>query len=123
MENTPIEDETADILISNCVINLAPDKGAVFREAYRVLKPGGRLMVSDMVLVEELSDEQKADRLSRDDWVACLAGAELKPVYLGNIANAGFTDIEVASETHVENGEGWRSKVRSMDIRATKPDG
>ena len=120
MERTPVEDDTADILISNCVINLAPDKDAVFREAFRVLKPGGRLMVSDMVLVEDIPEEQAADTAN---WVACLAGAELKEVYLGRITDVGFDDVEIVSETHLENGEGWRSRVRSMNIKATKPAG
>ena len=118
MERTPVGDNTADILISNCVINLAPDKDAVFREAFRVLKPGGRLMVSDMVLMENLPEEQAADTAN---WVACLAGAELKWVYLGRIADAGFADVEVVSEMQLEAGEGWRSSVRSMNIKATKP--
>ena len=118
MEHTPVDDDTADILISNCVINLAPDKDAVFREAFRVLKPGGRLMVSDMVLVEALPEEQAADTAN---WVACLAGAELKQVYLSRIADAGFADVEVVSETDLENSDGWRSGVRSMNIKATKP--
>ena len=118
MERTPVDDDTADILISNCVINLAPDKDAVFREAFRVLKPGGRLMVSDMVLMETLPEEQATDT---SNWVACLAGAELKSVYLGRIADAGFADVEVVSETHLESGDGWRSSVRSMNIKATKP--
>ena len=118
MERTPLDDGTADILISNCVINLAPDKDAVFREAFRVLKPGGRLMVSDMVLVEVIPEEQAADTAN---WVACLAGAELKEVYLGRIADAGFADVEVLSETHLGNSDGWRSRVRSMNIKATKP--
>jgi SAM-dependent methyltransferase len=118
MERTPIADDTGDILISNCVINLAPDKDAVFREAFRVLKPGGRLAVSDMVLVDVLPEEQTADTAN---WVACLAGAELKEVYLGRIADAGFADVEVVSETHLENRDGWRANVRSMNIKATKP--
>ena len=118
MERTPVDDDTADILISNCVINLAPDKDAVFREAFRVLKPGGRLMVSDMVLMETLPEEQATDT---SNWVACLAGAELKAVYLGRIADAGFADVEVVSETRLDAGDGWRSSVRSMNIKATKP--
>lgn len=120
MERTPVDDDTADILISNCVINLSPDKDAVFQEAFRVLKPGGRIMVSDMVLMETLPEEQAADTAN---WVACLAGAELKSVYLGRIAGAGFADFEVVSETHLERDEGWRANVRSMNIRATKPTG
>jgi SAM-dependent methyltransferase len=118
MERTPVDDDTADILISNCVINLAPDKEAVFREAFRVLKPGGRLMVSDMVLVEAIPEDQAADTAN---WVACLAGAELKSVYLGRIAGAGFADVEVLSETHLESDEDWRANVRSMNIKAAKP--
>lgn len=118
IDNTPLENDTADIIISNCVINLAPDKDSVFQEAFRILKPGGRMMISDMVLVDDIPTEEKEDTAN---WVACLAGAEMKDVYLGRMRTAGFTDIHVASETRLENDEGWRAGVRSMNIQASKP--
>ena len=118
MDKTPIPDGTADVLISNCVINLAPDKDAVFKEAFRVLSPGGRVFVSDMMPVEELPEQEAADM---KNWVECLSGAELKSIYLGRIKSAGFENIEVLSESPVGDSEGWRAKVRSVNIKATKP--
>ncbi|MCH7799979.1 MAG: arsenite methyltransferase [Chloroflexi bacterium] len=118
IDDTPLEDDTADIVISNCVINLVPDKDSVFQEAFRILKPGGRMMISDMVLVEDIPTEEKEDTAN---WVACLAGAEMKDVYLGRMKAAGFMEIQVASETPLEDDEGWRAGVRSMNIQASKP--
>lgn len=91
IENMPIAGETADVVISNCVINLSPDKPAVFREAFRVLKPGGRLAVSDMVLSAPLPEEVRG---LADAYVACLAGASIEDEYLGMIREAGFVDIK-----------------------------
>ena len=95
IERLPVEGCEVDAIISNCVINLAPDKLKVFREAFRVLKPGGRLMVSDMVLLKELPDAVKK---SADAYAACVAGALLKEQYLGAIAAAGFSYVQVVSE-------------------------
>lgn len=92
IEHLPIADNTGDLLISNCVINLAPDKGKVFNESFRVLKPGGRMMISDIVLLEELPEDIKK---SVEAYTGCLAGAILKDKYLGLIKEAGFQDIEV----------------------------
>lgn len=96
IENLPVEDNSIDIIISNCVINLSPDKGSVFQEAFRVLKPGGRLMVSDLVLTKELP---KAVRESVEAYVGCLAGAIFKKDYLDFIKEAGFVNIKVLGET------------------------
>jgi len=96
IENLPIADNEVDIIISNCVINLSPDKERVFQEAFRVLKPGGRLAVSDIVILEELPDFIKN---SVDMYVSCVAGALLKEEYLGLIEKAGFSKIEVVEET------------------------
>ena len=92
IEKLPVEDGSVDVLISNCVINLSPDKPQVFREAFRVLKPGGRLMVSDIVLCRELP---AAIRDSVSAYVGCISGAVLERDYLNAIREAGFREIEV----------------------------
>lgn len=96
IENMPVADNYVDIIISNCVINLSPDKDRVFKEAFRVLKPGGRLMVSDIVLLKELPD---AIKNSVEAYVGCIAGAEMKDKYLDSIKKAGFRDVKVVDET------------------------
>lgn len=96
IENLPIADNTADIIISNCVINLSPDKERVFQEAYRVLKPGGRIMVSDIVLLAQLPD---ALRHSIQAYIGCIAGAVMKDDYLGAAIKAGFHDVKIMDET------------------------
>ncbi len=95
IENLPVADGSVDAVISNCVINLAPDKARVFAEAFRALKPGGRLMVSDLVLLAELP---KVIRDSVTAYVGCLAGAALKADYLRAIEASGFKDVKVQSE-------------------------
>ena len=87
IEHLPIGNNSIDVVISNCVINLSPDKPAVFREVYRVLKQGGRFMVSDIVLLEELLAELKK---SVSAYVGCLSGAVLKDKYVEAIESAGF---------------------------------
>ncbi|MCK4932116.1 MAG: arsenite methyltransferase [Candidatus Aminicenantes bacterium] len=96
IEDLPVADESADIIISNCVINLSPDKRKVFEEAFRVIKPGGRIMVSDIVLLKELPDFIKE---SIDAYVSCVSGALLKEDYIAAIKNAGFQDVEIIDET------------------------
>jgi arsenite methyltransferase len=96
IENLPVADNHADIIISNCVINLSPDKKRVFQEAFRVLKPGGRLMVSDIVLLKELPEEIKN---SITAYIGCLAGAVTKNEYLLAIQAAGFQETRVIDET------------------------
>ena len=118
IERTPIPDDSVDVIISNCVICLAPDKDAVFREAFRILRPGGRLFVSDMVLVGELPAEVVADV---EAWVSCLGGGESQTVYLQRLSRAGFVDVEIASSDPLNNQEGWMSVVRSMSVKALKP--
>ena len=87
IENLPLPDNSVDTIVTNCVINLTPDKAKTFSEAYRVLKPGGRIYLSDIVLLEELSEEQRDDK---ELLSGCVAGALLKEDYLNKIKNAGF---------------------------------
>ncbi|MFC1865659.1 arsenite methyltransferase [Chloroflexota bacterium] len=96
IENLPVADNLVDVIISNCVINLSPDKQQVFSEALRVLKRGGRLMVSDIVLLEGLPDYI---RESIAAYVSCIAGAMLKDDYIGTIKKAGFHNVEVIDQT------------------------
>jgi arsenite methyltransferase len=96
IENLPAADNSVDVVISNCVINLAPDKSRVFKEAFRVLKPGGRLMISDIVLLKELPE---SIRESIEAYIGCVAGATKKDEYLKTIKNAGFRDVQVLEET------------------------
>ncbi|MBU1323468.1 methyltransferase domain-containing protein [Patescibacteria group bacterium] len=95
IEDLPVKDEEVDVVISNCVINLAPDKEKVFRETYRVLKPGGRLMVSDVVLTKPLPDNLKNDK---DLLIGCVSGAILKEDYLNLLKKTGFSDITIHKE-------------------------
>jgi arsenite methyltransferase len=94
IESLPVEDSSVDVIISNCVINLAPDKEKVFREAFRVLKPEGRMYISDMVLLENLSEELKNDS---GLLAGCVAGAILKEEYLRLLKKAGFS-VEILNE-------------------------
>lgn len=94
IENLPIADNTADVIISNCVINLSPNKKRIFQEAFRVLKPGGRLMVSDIVLLKELSENIK----KRAHPASCVRGAIVKNKYLETIQQVGFHDVRIIEE-------------------------
>ena len=96
IENLPVADNSADVVISNCVINLAVDKRRVFAEAFRVLKPGGRLMVSDIVLLKELPDFVKKNV---EAYVGCLSGAVMKDEYIDIIKAAGFRGVKIVGET------------------------
>lgn len=95
IENLPVEDNCVNVIISNCVINLAPSKEKVFKEAYRVLKTGGRLMVSDVVLIKPLPDELKDDA---DLLIGCVSGAIMKHDYLSLLTKAGFSNITIYKE-------------------------
>jgi arsenite methyltransferase len=96
IENLPAADNSVDAVISNCVINLAPDKKRVFSEAHRVLKPGGRLMISDLVLLKELP---KAIKASIEAYVGCISGAMLRDGYLETMREAGLTGVRVVEQT------------------------
>ena len=95
IENLPAADNSVDVVISNCVINLSPDKRGVFLEAFRVLKPGGRLMISDMVLLKELPDFIKN---SVEAYIGCLSGAMMRDEYVGAIKAAGFQEVRIIDE-------------------------
>jgi SAM-dependent methyltransferase len=102
IENLPVADGTVDVIISNCVINLSPNKRRVFEEAFRVLKPSGRLMVSDIVLLKQLPE---IIRKNVEAYIGCLSGAEMKDKYLQMIRDAGFQEVKVVEENYfqVEN--------------------
>jgi len=95
IENLPVADNTADVIISNCVVNLSPKKKRVFEEAFRALKPGGRLMVSDIVLLKELPEAIK----KRAHPASCIKGAIMKDKYIETIEQAGFQDVKIIKET------------------------
>jgi len=120
IETLPVEDKSVDAVISNCVINLSTDKRKVFQEAYRVLKPGGRLTVSDIVSEGALPDEIKTDS---NAWACCIAGALEQQEYLREIKEAGFEYVQVLSskEFYIE-GEGSQTlaKLLSITVKAYK---
>jgi len=99
IEHLPVADGTVDAVISNCVVNLSPDKPQVFSEVYRALKPGGRMMISDIVQLKPLPGDILK---SIEAYVGCIAGASLKQDYISMIQAAGFRDIEILSETTFE---------------------
>jgi arsenite methyltransferase len=119
IEALPVEDATVDVIISNCVINLAPDKFKVFQEAYRVLKSGGRLMVSDLVTEGELPEDV---RKSFDAWAGCIAGALEKGDYLDKIKQAGFENVKVVSGKPYTIGvsQELNGKITSIQVEAYK---
>jgi len=141
IENIPAADNSVDVVISNCVINLSPDKSRVFKETFRVLKPGGRLMVSDIVLLKELPD---LIRSSIAAYIGCISGALLKEDYLAAVTEAGFPEVKIVDETLFpidcmvndptagaiidklnitrEKIEDITSSVASIKIHGTKPE-
>jgi arsenite methyltransferase len=127
LEALPVADGTVDALTSNCVINLVPDKDAVFREIHRVLKPGGRLVISDIVLDGRLPEAIEKSVLA---YVGCVSGALPRESYFDRVREAGLTEIEILKdvdfleasrdETYGSN-EDVRGKVRSITFRARRP--
>jgi SAM-dependent methyltransferase len=140
IENLPVADNTADVIISNCVINLSPNKRRVFEEAFRTLKPGGKLMVSDIVLLKELPETVKK---SVKAYIDCLSGAVMKDKYIELIKDAGFQDVKIVEETRfpidfvvndltakaimkesnitVKNAKNLASSVASIKVYGVKP--
>jgi len=112
IEHLPVVNEAADAVISNCVINLLPDKRPAFAESFRILRPGGRLIVSDIVSTRPLPEEFKTP----ERWTACLAGAIPEADYLGIIERAGFTRIEVLERRGYDGAD-----LFSVTVRAVKP--
>jgi arsenite methyltransferase len=112
IEDIPLPDNSVDVVLSNCVIGLSPDKAAVFAEAYRILRPGGRLVIADIVTQAEASPEQQA---VVGNWVSCLAGALTRPTYHAVLEAAGFVDFSM------EESHSVADEFDSVVIRATKP--
>ncbi|MFA5868392.1 MAG: arsenite methyltransferase [Candidatus Bathyarchaeia archaeon] len=118
IEEMPVEDGTVDAIISNCVINLSPDKPRVFREAYRVLKPGGRITVSDIVTEGKIPPEIRKDM---DAWASCVAGALPQEEYLKDIEAAGFAKPRILTESYYDTeAYGVNFKVKSVTVEAIK---
>ncbi len=119
IENIPLPDNSVDVVISNCVINLSADKDRVLRETFRVLKPGGRLAVSDIVVRGEVPDQV---RRSMEMWVGCIAGALHDHEYIGKLAQAGFDDIDI-EPTRVYSIEDARQFLigEGIDVDAIAP--
>jgi arsenite methyltransferase len=112
IEDIPLDEASVDVVISNCVINLAADKSLVFAEMFRVLRPGGRIGISDVVAADALDP---ADRAERGNWVGCIAGALSFTEYEQGLKSAGFTDIQITTTHDVADG------MHSATVRATKP--
>ncbi len=120
IENLPLDDDSVDVIISNCVINLSPDKLATFKEAFRVLKAGGRILISDLVTEGELPEDV---RRSFEAWAVCIAGALEKQEYVDTIRRAGFRDVSlVAQHSYAELGMDDRlsGKITSVQVKAYK---
>ena len=117
LQHLPLDEESVDVVISNCVICLTPDKGQVFREAFRVLRPGGRLYVSDMVSDSELAPELRGDA---ESWASCVTGAEPREGYLATIAAAGFSTIETTPESAPSGVADQAIPIYSLKVKAVK---
>ncbi|NHJ31291.1 MAG: methyltransferase domain-containing protein [Asgard group archaeon] len=123
IENVPLEDNIADVVISNCVINLTTDKEAVFKEAFRLLKPGGRLVDADIIAEQELPESLKNDK---EAWCGCVAGALTAEGYTEAIKSAGFVDISINIESKQAGKIKWKDNkeylMHSGIITAKKPN-
>ena len=117
IEKMPVEDKSVDVIISNCVINLAPDKSKVFKESYRVLKNNGKMYVSDIVLLEKLTEEQLNDE---ELLSGCVAGALLKQDYIEKIVQAGFKVTVLSEDKEISERQYNGLALESIKIEATK---
>lgn len=125
IEHLPVADASIDVIISNCVINLSPDKAQVFHDAFRALKPGGRLAISDIVLTTELPPDMHAEVAL---YTGCVAGAASVADLVAMLAGAGFSDIRIAPKDasreyiqHWAPGRGVENYIASANIEAVKP--
>jgi ubiquinone/menaquinone biosynthesis C-methylase UbiE len=119
MEEIPLPSGSVDVVISNCVINLAPDKGAVLREAFRVLKPGGRFAVSDIIALGEVPATLRRDI---DLWVGCMAGALSDGEYQQTLQAAGFRDVSIETwRVYEDAAPASGVDFASAFVRASKP--
>jgi SAM-dependent methyltransferase len=112
IEDIPLPDASVDVVISNCVINLSTDKATVFRQMHRVLRPGGRVGVTDIIAEDSLAPEERA---ARGDWAGCVAGALSRSEYVDGLTAAGFTGVAVETTHQVAD------RMHSAIIRATRP--
>jgi len=120
IEHLPVDSATVDVIISNCVINLTTDKLVSFKEIHRVLRPGGRILIADLVTAGELPPDVRASAAA---WADCLAGAMAKEAYLETIRRAGFANVAVVSESPYEAPEmdvRLQGKILSVKVRALK---
>jgi SAM-dependent methyltransferase len=119
IESIPQADNTVDLVISNCVIALSEQKDRVFSEIYRILKPGGRFVISDMVTSEALPDDVQK---SATEWVACVGGAAVMSEYLELVESTGFSTIEVVKEERSRpEAIDWQQNLINLTLRASKP--
>jgi len=118
LEKMPLPDASVDVIISNCVVCLSPDKDAVFQESFRVLAPGGRIHLSDMMSL----GPEGPSRTDPEAWASCIAGAEDQEVYLARLRSAGFVDIEITEESvRFDEEGGVPLNVASVKVVANKP--
>jgi ubiquinone/menaquinone biosynthesis C-methylase UbiE len=124
IEAVPLPDSSVDLVVSNCVLALAPDKDLVFQEIYRLLRPGGRLFISDVVTEVELPEQTRTDP---EQWVSCIAGADLKSRYVERIQRAGFEDVALVTDSQFDSScaedgpDAWRASLRSVTVKAFRP--
>ena len=117
IEKIPLPEASVDVVISNCVVCLSPDKDAVFRESFRVLTPGGRVHISDMMSL----NASGPTRTDPEAWASCIAGAEDRTIYLGRLTKAGFVDIDLTEEKVKFDDGGVPMNVASVKVVARKP--
>jgi len=117
IENLPVEDNSVDVVLSNCVINLAPDKGRVYQEIYRVLKPGGHFSISDIVTFGKVPDQIRQDLAL---WAGCIAGAMDRDAYLKVIEENGFSDINIDQFLVYDYPKGKDFGIASITVEAVK---